>query len=592
MNKTDKALYIVFFLTTCVCISWVYPQTIAQLEATDYFVWNDDYLRMKIAELPGITALLSDYLLQFFRWQGVGMTIEATVLTLTALLLADTPRRMVFSSYPALGLALPLASLFMALFQLEFYLQTFFMVLAIWLFFIIRKNWWKYAYLAVLCTTGLFLMPWTMMVMATLTIAIGWTIQERESISPQTSALRHHPSYFIPGIVFVLCNIWLYFEVGMMSRLVGFTPLDRRYFYSPIEGLNPWIYASLYLVLLMMAVKPVNRLHKSVRYGIQGGILITCIAVFYLICTNPQFLREEKGWQLAALAEKKEWKQILNTIPKKELSTNKAYLEYALLAEAGLGTLPDNIFNYPIIFSENLLYRSNSNAFCRNFNRQFYENLEIFDECFRQSYEFGIQCRNGAGFASMRQMVKYALLTDNFPVAEKYIAKLSKSTTHKSWARQWRQALDSQQQRNRTQTAKPVRANTFLGAYQLGVEMKGQLEFGKQNQSIVDYALVSFLLDCDLRNFLHVLTTYPVYSGRQLPKAYAEAVAMIIFDTGDESIRQYVSYSPQYDMQFRQFDAQYTALQENKGAENSKINFNKTYWNYFVKASQITPSQK
>ena len=105
MNKTDKALYIVFFLTTCVCISWVYPQTIAQLEATDYFVWNDDYLRMKIAELPGITALLSDYLLQFFRWQGVGMTIEATVLTLTALLLADTPRRMVFSSYPALGLA-------------------------------------------------------------------------------------------------------------------------------------------------------------------------------------------------------------------------------------------------------------------------------------------------------------------------------------------------------------------------------------------------------------------------------------------------------------------------------------------------------
>ena len=116
MNKTDKALYIVFFLTTCVCISWVYPQTIAQLEATDYFVWNDDYLRMKIAELPGITALLSDYLLQFFRWQGVGMTIEATVLTLTALLLADTPRRMVFSSYPALGLALPLASLFMALF--------------------------------------------------------------------------------------------------------------------------------------------------------------------------------------------------------------------------------------------------------------------------------------------------------------------------------------------------------------------------------------------------------------------------------------------------------------------------------------------
>ena len=575
MSKTDKILYFLFFIAISLGISLVYPQTIAQMEATDYFVWNDDYLTMKIAELPGITALLSDYLLQFFRWQGVGMTIEAVILTLTALLLSDIPRRIGHTTYRALGLLLPVILLFVALFQIEFYLQILFMVLAIWIFFFIRQGWLKHLYLLMFCMSSLFLMPWTMAVTALLAMMAGKILQGHKII--------------VPGIILVAGIIWLYIEVGLLNRLVGFIPFDHRYLYSPVDGLSLWLYLSIFVLTLTMCLIPMPR-RKWASRCIQGAVFIACCTDIYLICTNPVFLREEKGYQLAALAENKAWKQILETIPKNEISSNKAYATYALLAEAALGTLPDNMFNYPVIFSENLLYRNNSKDFCRNFNRQFYENIEIYDECFRQSYEFGIQCRNGASFASMRQMVKYAILTDNFPVARKYIAKLSQSPTHKTWARQWTQALESQQKRNRTQD-KPKRSNTFLGAYQLGVEMKGQLEFGIQNPLIIDYALISFLLDCDLDNFLRILTTYPIYSRHQLPKAYAEAVAMIVYDTGDENIRRYVSYSPQYDLDFRKFDAQYTAQQEGREPEGETTDFSKTYWNYFVKASRITPSQ-
>ena len=89
---------------------------------------------------------------------------------------------------------------------------------------------------------------------------------------------------------------------------------------------------------------------------------------------------------------------------------------------------------------------------------------------------------------------------------------------------------------------------------------------------------------------MKVLIKYHAYDGQQLPKAYAEAVAMFVSDTGDESIRQYVSYPPQYDMQFHQFDAQYMAEQEGKAVEGGKTDFSGTYWNYFVKASQLTPA--
>ena len=144
MTKIDKILYLFFFLAIIVGMSVVYPYSIAQLEATDYFVFSDDYLAMKIAELPGVTALLSDFLMQFYRWQGVGMLIEATVLTLMALMLSDIPKRIGHQTYHALGLFLPMALLFISLSQLEFHLQSLFMVLAIWSFFRLSKPLYQY----------------------------------------------------------------------------------------------------------------------------------------------------------------------------------------------------------------------------------------------------------------------------------------------------------------------------------------------------------------------------------------------------------------------------------------------------------------
>ena len=579
MTKVDKILYLLFFLAIVVGISVTYPYSIAQLEATDYFGFDDDYLAMKVAELPGITALLSDFLMQFYRWQGVGMLIEATVLTLMALMLSDIPKRMGHQTHQALGLFLPLALLFVSLSQLEFHLQSLFMVLSIWFFFRLSKPLNQYIYLLLFEFTALLVMPWTMMIMAAATMAAGLIL--RSSLPIRRLVLN--------SLIFtILTIIWSYFAVKLMSDIIGFIPLDKRYIYSPIEDFSMWIYLAIFVCALLLACIPFKK-RKWVTYGIQGVVFAIGCAVFVLIFTNKQLRLEEKSQRLAALAEKKEWKQIMNELPGKEAASNKVYMCYALLAESALGTLPENVFKYPVVFSENLLYRDNSKDFCRNFNRQFYENIEIYDECFRQSYEYGIQSRNGLCFAAMRQMIKYALLTDNYPVAEKYIEKIACSPTHVSWAKKWRRALEAQKKRN-IPSQKPLRANTFIGAYLIGLEMMGQLEFGHQSQMILDYALISFLLDCDLDNFMKVLIKYHAYDGQQLPKAYAEAVAMFVSDTGDESIRQYVSYPPQYDMQFHQFDAQYMAEQEGKAVEGGKTDFSGTYWNYFVKASQLTPA--
>lgn len=577
MTKIDKILYLFFFLAIIVGMSVVYPYSIAQLEATDYFVFSDDYLAMKIAELPGVTALLSDFLMQFYRWQGVGMLIEATVLTLMALMLSDIPKRIGHQTYHALGLFLPMALLFISLSQLEFHLQSLFMVLAIWSFFRLSKPLYQYIYLLLFELTALLVMPWTMMILASVTMAVGWVLHSRN--------LR---SVFAALAFIILTLIWSYYAVGLMSDTIGFVQLNKRYLYAPVEDLSVWIYLAFFVGALLLTCIPF-KINKWATYGIQCAILAIGCTVFVLIFTNKQLRLEEKSQRLAALAEKKDWKQIMKELPGKEAVSNKVYMCYAMLAEAALGTLPENLFKYPVVFSENLLYRDNSKDFCRNFNRQFYENIEIYDECFRQSYEYGIQSRNGLCFAAMRQMIKYAVLTDNYPVAEKYIEKIACSPTHVSLAKKWRHALEAQKKRN-AQSQKPLRANTFVGAYLIGLEMMGQLEFGHQSQMIIDYALISFLLDCDLDNFMKLLIQYHAYEGRQLPKAYAEAVAMIISDTGDETIRQYVSYPPQYDMQFRQFDAQYMAEKEGKDIPGGKTDFSGTYWNYFVKASQLTPT--
>lgn len=89
-----------------------------------------------------------------------------------------------------------------------------------------------------------------------------------------------------------------------------------------------------------------------------------------------------------------------------------------MLAESALGTLPHNLMKYSINDPENFLFRHESNSYLVNFNRQFYENIGIWDEAFRQAFEYGINSRENECFKTLRHKTDYALATYDLGTAE------------------------------------------------------------------------------------------------------------------------------------------------------------------------------
>lgn len=567
----------------CVWLSLsVFPYTQCMMEHLDFFVSTDEFLLAKLTEYPGVNSVVTSWLLQFFGIAQTGAVIEAMLLAIVALFAALLPlvwfggenngrgrcrNVLVFLAVlPSLGLLM----LFMHRVELDF--EALYFYISLFLVGLLRTNhhrWLLSVAVALLGVASFGMLAFPMTVMLMLAVAFSLIVSDTICGQPLTESLRQR--WIVTGVCLLVVVATV---VALSTSVCGFVPFDKRWWHIPgVEGKE---LQYLLLMALPVVLMFVPRLSKT---WVQIGVEIVCSIVVAIGCynniaNNEEYQTTETVYRYADYAERGEWQTLLDEIRGTGQVTNTLYMQWTMLAEAKLGSLPTNIFSYSINTPELFCPRFEGKPYATDFCRIFYRELGVVDEAFHQAFEYGMKVSSTSGFcfASLRHMAEYSVKMGDKKLADKYLSLLSKTSCHADF-------VDSQRKLLKTNPVvkDSLRSDDFIKAFHFDSEMAHLLDYNRNNKVARDYLLCGLLLTKNLEIFKTVLLDFSnTYNDAELPRAYAEAAAMINhLAPGIWSGK--VTYSSEYDKQFEQFMSLHNNHQDDSA-------FQGTFWYYYVYA--------
>ena len=159
---------------------------------------------------------------------------------------------------------------------------------------------------------------------------------------------------------------------------------------------------------------------KCKQYIKISLLVVSYSLVFITFVLDKDLQITESYYQLSSFADNKQWQEIIDYIPYEERQ-DPIKLRYAMLADQQLGTLGEHLFTYLISSGEDFLFSHSTNPIHLNFNRQFYDCMNIPDEGLHMAFEYGVLTENGLCMSSLRHMLDYTLRSGDIKAAEKYI---------------------------------------------------------------------------------------------------------------------------------------------------------------------------
>ena len=442
-----------------------FPYTYITMEGNDFWVLTKDFWHLKLGMLPAFTNWLADFLMQFYSSPWIAATIQALILgligMLAALLLLPQKGKKVWLRW--LALLPPILLGYYCTFNLSFQLECLFFFGLLLVFVLIPSFKGRLTWSIISVPLGFLLMRTPLLFLLLLLFgAIEFKNSGKKAFS-----------FIIPLILLALTPL-------AYSQQMAFIPFEERY--------TDW------------GIQPVPITSKYHRDG--------------------EYIKK-----LVCLSNEGRWEDLLYKEHVRR-DAQRGYgvsLQYALLAESALGTLPENLLDYPIRDESQFLYQHQTNNVALQLNRLFYLNLGVYDEAFHHAEEYGLLQTNGNCFSSLRQMVDYSIEEGDWDIAEKFLQILSKSSCHKTFIKE-RQAKMEEAKKNFKKDIQ-LRADNFVGGYSLPIEMLRLARYYQdesQRKKMLDYAICSYMLRGDANSFMIATQAFDIYKVGELPKAYKE----------------------------------------------------------------------
>lgn len=443
-----------------------FPYTYITMEGDDFWVLTKDYWQLKLAMLPPFTNWIADFLTQFYRSPYIAATIQALVLGTTGVLAHAVLMKLSGNRWGLCWLALlpPILLGFYCTFSLSFQLQCLFFFGFLEIFLLIPNAKGKFLFNIACVPVGFLLMRTPMLGMLLILQYLIIFLSDKYSII-----------WNCPLILWLMTTF-------AYSELVAFIPFEERFtvfgtYFDPLTS----------------------------KYNQDG-----------------EYIKK-----MVCLSNERRWKDLLY---KERVRINAqrgeaVSLRYALLAESALGTLPENLWDYPIQDENQFLYPHQTRYIASQFNRLFYLNLGIYDEAFHHAEEYGLLQPNGICFSSLRQMTDCSIEEGDFEIAAKYLEILSRSSCHKAFVKERRKELSIRKSSNRQMKSVPLRADNFVGGFPMPIEMLRLARYYQDSphrKQMVDYAICSYMLRGDRNRFLIATKAFDIYNDKELPKAYRQ----------------------------------------------------------------------
>ncbi|MBO7136982.1 MAG: hypothetical protein J6V92_00760 [Bacteroidaceae bacterium] len=465
----------VLMLFFAIYTSLKFPYTYITIEGNNFWALTRDYWQLKLGMTPALTNWLADFLKQFYRSPYIAAAIEALVLGAIGLLSHSILKYSHRKGWQKtvifwMGLLLTVLLGFYCTFNLSFLLECFFFCSLLLIYLKIPTLWGRILWSLFCVPAGFMLMQ--MPILLSLVTAQGLTLFEGEA---EFVYSKKKLLYYIPTSLLCLAAPFIY------SQQVAFIPSDIRFSFR-----------DFYLV-------PLTGVYNQ----------------------NAEILNK-----IVCMANEERWEDLLykEHVKRDAQRGSGIALRYALLAESALGTLPENLLDYPIRDESLFLYQHERELVTLQFNRLFYQNLGIYDEAFHHAMEYGLLMPNGINFSSLRQMVDYSIEEGEWEIADKYLTLLSKSTCHKDFVKERRAKMENAKSSN-GKSEVPLRADNFVGGYPLPIEMLRLARYYQDSpnrKKMVDYAICSYILRGDIQSFMIAIQAFDFYKDKELPRAYQQ----------------------------------------------------------------------
>lgn len=301
------------------------------------------------------------------------------------------------------------------------------------------------------------------------------------------------------------------------------------------------------------------------RFQIPLAVLI--FAVLLIAALLPKSRERERWARVEYGSWMQQWDKVIAAATPEAAAKDRVLIPYALLAFSQEGTLPANLFRYPVTGPQDIDLEGEITRHGYFFSQMNAECLGCTNEAIHHAFQTACTTPHGMSLGTLRQLIKYNIASGNLAMARKYCDILEKNPMNAATARAARKYIatlpaGSHLDAGPSEEAAVVSHNTFQ-------TLRAMAQEGLFDQAAADRSRCLLLLQRDLRNF-----TASIPEGEDiaaLPLCYQQALCLV----ADADVQRKIS--PAVIQAFQSYMEAYNQI---RMKEEDPIQPG-TYWEYY-----------
>lgn len=333
-----------------------------------------------------------------------------------------------------------------------------------------------------------------------------------------------------------------------------------------------------------------NQQKNSVLKRLQLDLVVQVVfivAVGYFLFVKSFDPFKKKLVYLDYYAQNQQWKEILELAETFDVydfrvnyQVNRAY--------ANLGTLGENLFNYPQLLGSNGLFfdsSSRNGSFTMPISDLYFD-LGFMSESLHWAFEAQTLLPNSPRI--LKRIILIFIINEKFDMAQKFMNVLNKNMLCGDWVKKYQSYIDNpglaaaDKMIAEKRSFSPKKAEVNLGPFP---NLKLLIDTNHNNRMAFDYMISLCILDSYSVDFINYISHYSYYGIKTLPRAWGEALAFYIVK--NKSVPSFVN-SETVDKadseRMRAFNSEMIKYGRNKEQAKAALrgNFENTFWYYMV----------
>ena len=322
--------------------------------------------------------------------------------------------------------------------------------------------------------------------------------------------------------------------------------------------------------LVALVATVVFLLLRTFLRRIQIPLAAFIFAAFLVHALLPKTREAERWARVEYGARTQQWDKVVAAATPEAAEKDRVLIPYALLAYSEMGTLPDNLFRYPVSGPEDLDLEGEITRHGYYFAQMNAECLGSTNEAIHHAFQTACTTPHGMSLGTLRQLIKYNIASGNRDMVRKYCDILEKNPMNAASARTARRYAESMPAHSNldpgpSETASIVTHNTYHTLRAMALE-------GLFDEAAAERLRCLLLLQRDLRNFPGTFS--PDEDLAALPSCYQQALCLI----NDPEIQR--KLSPAVTGAFQQYMEAYNQV---RMKEDDPIQPG-TFWEYYFLA--------